>query len=99
MKKATGYIKLQIPAGKANPAPPVGPALGQHAARVVQEQKRNVWTGKIAIENGLGRLRKLRLVRELGWANHREQKSRYQCGKARVLCSEYEAESQAQWAH
>ena len=29
-KKVTGYIKLQIPAGKATPAPPVGPALGQH---------------------------------------------------------------------
>ena len=28
-KKVTGYIKLQIPAGKATPAPPVGPALGQ----------------------------------------------------------------------
>ena len=30
-KKVEGYIKLQIPAGKATPAPPVGPALGQHA--------------------------------------------------------------------
>ena len=29
-KKVTGYVKLQIPAGKATPAPPVGPALGQH---------------------------------------------------------------------
>ena len=29
-QKVTGYIKLQIPAGKATPAPPVGPALGQH---------------------------------------------------------------------
>jgi large subunit ribosomal protein L11 len=29
-KKVTGYIKLQLPAGKANPSPPVGPALGQH---------------------------------------------------------------------
>ena len=29
-KKVSGYIKLQIPAGKATPAPPVGPALGQH---------------------------------------------------------------------
>ena len=29
-KKVEGYIKLQIPAGKATPAPPVGPALGQH---------------------------------------------------------------------
>src|SRR5918911_334384 len=33
MKKVTGYIKLQIPAGKANPAPPIGPALGQHVPR------------------------------------------------------------------
>ena len=31
-KKVTGYIKLQIPAGKATPAPPVGPALGQHGS-------------------------------------------------------------------
>jgi large subunit ribosomal protein L11 len=35
MKKATGYIKLQIPAGKANPAPPVGPALGQHGVNIM----------------------------------------------------------------
>ena len=33
-KKVTGYIKLQIPAGKATPAPPVGPALGQHGVRI-----------------------------------------------------------------
>ncbi len=32
-KKVTGYIKLQIPAGKATPAPPVGPALGQHGVK------------------------------------------------------------------
>ena len=32
-KKIEGYIKLQIPAGKANPAPPIGPALGQHGPR------------------------------------------------------------------
>ena len=36
MKKATGYIKLQIPAGKANPAPPVGPALGQHGVNIME---------------------------------------------------------------
>jgi large subunit ribosomal protein L11 len=30
MKKVTGFIKLQVPAGKANPSPPIGPALGQH---------------------------------------------------------------------
>ncbi|MAF91287.1 MAG: 50S ribosomal protein L11 [Bdellovibrionaceae bacterium] len=34
-KKVTGYIKLQIPAGKANPAPPVGPALGQHGVNIM----------------------------------------------------------------
>ena len=33
-KKITGYIKLQIPAGKATPAPPVGPALGQHGVNI-----------------------------------------------------------------
>jgi large subunit ribosomal protein L11 len=36
MKKVTGYIKLQIPAGKANPAPPVGPALGQHGVNIME---------------------------------------------------------------
>ena len=36
MKKITGYIKLQLPAGKANPAPPVGPALGQHGVNIMQ---------------------------------------------------------------
>ena len=35
-KKVEGYIKLQIPAGKATPAPPVGPALGQHGVNIVQ---------------------------------------------------------------
>ena len=34
-KKITGYVKLQIPAGKATPAPPVGPALGQHGVNIV----------------------------------------------------------------
>jgi large subunit ribosomal protein L11 len=34
-KKVTGYIKLQIPAGKATPAPPVGPALGQHGINIM----------------------------------------------------------------
>jgi len=34
-KKVTGYIKLQIPAGKANPAPPIGPALGQHGVNIM----------------------------------------------------------------
>ncbi len=35
-KKITGYIKLQINAGKATPAPPVGPALGQHGVNIMQ---------------------------------------------------------------
>ena len=34
-KKEIGFIKLQIPAGKANPAPPVGPALGQHGVNIM----------------------------------------------------------------
>ena len=34
-QKVTGYIKLQIPAGKATPAPPVGPALGQHGVNIL----------------------------------------------------------------
>ena len=34
-QKVAGYIKLQIPAGKATPAPPVGPALGQHGVNIV----------------------------------------------------------------
>lgn len=38
-KKLEGYIKLQIPAGKATPAPPVGPALGQHGVNIVQFTK------------------------------------------------------------
>ena len=38
-QKVTGYIKLQIPAGKATPAPPVGPALGQHGVNIMQFTK------------------------------------------------------------
>ena len=38
-KKVEGYIKLQIPAAKATPAPPVGPALGQHGVNIVQFTK------------------------------------------------------------
>ena len=34
-KKVIGFIKLQVPAGKANPAPPVGPALGQHGVNIM----------------------------------------------------------------
>jgi large subunit ribosomal protein L11 len=36
MKKVTGQIKLQLPAAKANPSPPVGPALGQHGVNIMQ---------------------------------------------------------------
>jgi large subunit ribosomal protein L11 len=36
MKKVTALIKLQVPAGKANPSPPVGPALGQHGVNIMQ---------------------------------------------------------------
>jgi large subunit ribosomal protein L11 len=35
-KKISGYIKLQVPAGKANPAPPIGPALGQHGVNIME---------------------------------------------------------------
>lgn len=38
-QKVVGYIKLQIPAGKATPAPPVGPALGQHGVNIVSFTK------------------------------------------------------------
>ena len=38
-QKGVGFIKLQIPAGKATPAPPVGPALGQHGVNIVQFTK------------------------------------------------------------
>ena len=36
MKKVSGFIKLQVPAGKANPAPPIGPALGQHGVNIME---------------------------------------------------------------
>jgi large subunit ribosomal protein L11 len=36
MKKVTGFVKLQVPAGKANPSPPVGPALGQHGVNIME---------------------------------------------------------------
>ena len=35
-KKVTAYVKLQVPAGKANPSPPVGPALGQHGVNIME---------------------------------------------------------------
>ena len=51
-KKEAGFIKLQIPAGKANPAPPVGPALGQHGVNIMEfckafNAKTQELTGKI----------------------------------------------------
>lgn len=50
-KKVTGYIKLQIPAGKATPAPPVGPALGQHGLNIVQFTKE--FNARTASQEGL----------------------------------------------
>ena len=35
-KKIVGYVKLQVPAGKANPSPPIGPALGQRGLNIMQ---------------------------------------------------------------
>lgn len=50
-KKVKGYIKLQIPAGKATPAPPVGPALGQHGVNIVQFTKE--FNAKTAGQEGM----------------------------------------------
>ena len=50
-KKVTGLIKLQIPAGKATPAPPVGPALGQHGVNIMQFCKE--FNAKTADQGGL----------------------------------------------
>ena len=50
-KKVEGYIKLQIPAAKATPAPPVGPALGQHGVNIVQFTKE--FNAKTAGQEGL----------------------------------------------
>ena len=49
-KKITGYIKLQLPAGKANPAPPVGPALGQHGVNIMEFCK--AFNAQTADQNG-----------------------------------------------
>ena len=49
-KKIEGYIKLQIPAGKANPAPPIGPALGQHGVNIMEFCK--AFNAQTAQENG-----------------------------------------------
>ncbi len=52
MKKIQGFIKLQIPAGKANPAPPVGPALGQQGVNIMEFCKSfNAKTQAQAAEN------------------------------------------------
>ena len=50
-KKVTGMIKLQLPAGKATPAPPVGPALGQHGVNIMQFCKE--YNAKTASQAGL----------------------------------------------
>lgn len=50
-KKVTGLIKLQIPAGKATPAPPVGPALGQHGVNIMQFCKE--YNSRTAQDEGL----------------------------------------------
>ena len=50
-KKVEGYIKLQIPAGKATPAPPVGPALGQHGVNIVEFTKQ--YNAKTADQDGM----------------------------------------------
>lgn len=50
-KKVEGYIKLQIPAGKATPAPPVGPALGQHGVNIVEFTKQ--FNAKTAVQGDM----------------------------------------------
>ena len=50
-KKIVGQIKLQIPAGKANPSPPVGPALGQHGVNIMEFCK--AYNAKTADQEGL----------------------------------------------
>jgi large subunit ribosomal protein L11 len=50
-KKITGYVKLQIPAGQANPAPPVGPALGQKGVNIMEFCKQ--FNAKTASQQGL----------------------------------------------
>ncbi|MCA1732203.1 MAG: 50S ribosomal protein L11 [Acidobacteria bacterium] len=50
-KKITGFIKLQIPAGQATPAPPVGPALGQHGVNIMEFCK--AFNARTQKENGL----------------------------------------------
>jgi large subunit ribosomal protein L11 len=50
-KKVTAVVKLQVPAGKANPAPPVGPALGQHGVNIMEFCK--TFNTKTAAQEGL----------------------------------------------
>ncbi|MFW6238946.1 MAG: 50S ribosomal protein L11, partial [Halanaerobiales bacterium] len=50
-KEVIGQIKLQIPAGKANPAPPVGPALGQHGVNIMEFCK--AFNAKTADKDGM----------------------------------------------
>lgn len=50
-KKIVGQIKLQIPAGKANPSPPVGPALGQHGVNIMEFCK--AFNAKTADQDGM----------------------------------------------
>lgn len=51
MKKVTGFVKLQIPAGQANPAPPVGPALGQKGVNIMEFCKQ--FNARTAAQAGL----------------------------------------------
>ncbi|MBK8253107.1 MAG: 50S ribosomal protein L11 [Polyangiaceae bacterium] len=51
MKKVTGYVKLQLPAGKASPSPPVGPALGQHGINIMAFCKD--FNGRTAAQEGM----------------------------------------------
>lgn len=50
-KKVTGYVKLQLPAGKASPSPPVGPALGQHGINIMAFCKD--FNGRTASQEGM----------------------------------------------
>ncbi len=53
-KKETGYIKLQVPAGQANPSPPIGPALGQHGVNIMEFCKQfNAQTQSQGFEAGM----------------------------------------------
>ena len=51
-KKITGYIKLQLPSGEATPAPPVGPALGQHGVNIMEFVKQFNAKSVAAVEKG-----------------------------------------------